>query len=170
MRMLLIKQDTDIQELSRRLLSARLSSDRVDSTLQSLQALNPHADLRTLRAGTVLLVPEAPSFKVSATDPVHGEPFDDFQKLVRAGLNGAAKRLEARNAARAAEQAEVTTMLKTAALKRILETDADLKQQAAEAVKAAKEEQQEADQAEQALAAAGKAALGALAALGKLLG
>ena len=67
MRILVIKQDTDLQALSGRLLSAKLSGDQADSALEALQHLNPHADLKKLRIGTVLLVPEAPGFKASAT-------------------------------------------------------------------------------------------------------
>lgn len=170
MRILVIRQDTNLQDLVGRLINGRRSTDGIDSALDSLQALNPHADLRNLRAGTVLLVPDTPSFKVSATDPVHQEALNEFLKLVRTGLSGATEKMKAGNAARAAERAEVTAVLKTAGLKRILESDDDLKQQVADVVMAFKEDQQQADEAELALTAAGKGALSALAALDKLLG
>jgi hypothetical protein len=152
------------------LLSARLSSGQADSALAALQALNPHADFKKLRAGTVLLVPDAPSFKASASDSVAGETFDGFQQLVRSALGSATENLKAGNLERAGERDEVIEVTKRAAVKRIIDADAELKQQVTDATKAFKEDQQQAEQAEQDLAAASKAALAKLAELKKLLG
>ena len=170
MRILVIKQDTDLPALSGRLLSARLSGEQADSTLKALQDLNPHADLKKLRAGTVLLVPEAPGFKVSASDAVGDETFAGFQRLVKAALSGAAENLKAGDAERSGERDEFAAVIKRAAVKRIIDSDAELKQQVADAAKAHKEEEQQAEQAEQTLATASDAALAKLTELGKLLG
>jgi hypothetical protein len=89
---------------------------------------------------------------------------------VRQALDGAAKDLKAANATRAAERDDVTAALKVAAVARLIGDDAELKQQAADAVNAFKADQQQADQAEQALAAASKAALAKLAEVSKLVG
>ncbi len=170
MRMLVIKQDTDVAALSGRLLSARLNADQADAALASLQTLNPHVDLKNLRSGTVLVVPDAPSFKVSATDSFLGEVLDPLERVMKSALDDAAVKLKAGHDTRSAERAEVAKALRTTAFKRVVETDPELKQQVASAGEALKKEQAEAEQAEQAVAAAGKAALAALAALGKLLG
>ena len=86
MRMIVIKQETDLQGLSARLLSGRLASGKAHSALESLQALNPHVDLKKVAAGTVLLVPDSPSFKASASDSVPGNALSDFQELAQTGL------------------------------------------------------------------------------------
>jgi hypothetical protein len=168
MRMLIVKQDTDLPALSGSLLAAKLGARQTDAALQSLQALNPHVDLKKLRTGSVLLVPDAPAFKTSATNPVHGGALDAFQQLVRDALGGLAERLKAGDAGRAAERAEVTSVLKN--LGRVSAADPDLQQQIAGITKAFQEDQKTADQAQQAVAAAGKEATAALAALGKRLG
>jgi hypothetical protein len=170
MRMLVIKQDADLESLSSHLLSVRLGSSQAKSALESLRALNPHADFTKLSAGTVLLVPDEPTFKASASDSVPGKALADFEQLVHDGLNSATERLKAGKAARAAERADVTAVFKTAAVKRLLESDAELKQQVADATKGFKEDQQAAEQAEHALTVASKAASAALAAVRKVLG
>lgn len=169
MRMIVIKEDTDLEALSGTLLRARLGASKTDAALELLKALNPHVVGR-LRPGSVVLVPDEPSFKPSVTDPVANETFEDFRKLVHDDLLAAAKKLKTGNAARAAERAEVTATVKGAAGKRLIESDAELKQQVADATKAIKEEQQHDEQAAQSLEAASKAALAKLAELGKLLG
>ena len=148
MRMIVIKEDTDLEALSGTLLRARLGASKTDAALESLKALNPHVVGR-LRPGSVVLVPDEPSFKPSVTDPVANETFEDFRKLVHDDLLAAAKKLKTGNAARAAERAEVTATVKGAAGKRLIESDAELKQQVADATKAIKEEQQHDEQAAQ---------------------
>jgi hypothetical protein len=170
-RTLTIDNDTrNLQDLSGRLLKARLSSGQTASAIEALQALNPGVNLEQLTAGTVLFVPDTPSFKVSASDSVPGKPLDDLQQLMRQALDAAAKDLKAGNAARAAERADVIAAMKIDSVARILASDAELKQLAADATKAFTDDQQQADQAEQALAAASNAALAKLAELSKLLG
>jgi len=170
MRMLIIKQDTDLQALSGRLLTAKLSARQTDSALQSLQALNPHVDLKNVRAGTVLLVPDVPGFKTSATDVVHGAALGAFQQLVRDAVSGTAERMKAGDAGRAAERTQVSAALKAATLKRIVENDPELQKQISDVGHAFKTDQLEAEQAQQAMASVGKAAQDALTALGKVLG
>src|SRR5262245_5805901 len=170
MRMIVIQEHADREALVGRLLRARLSNSQIESALASLQALNPHVEISNLRAGTVLLVPDKPAFKTSASEPVAGEAFEEFQQFVRDALGKAAEDLKAGNAARAAERDEVNAVIKLAAFKRLLDGDAELKQQVADARRAFTEEQHQAEEAEQALAAASKAALAKLAELSKLLG
>jgi hypothetical protein len=170
MRMLTIRNDTDLQELSSLLLDARLSRARSDAALDALQAVNPHADLKKLRAGTVLFVPETSGFKASASVSVQGNALGDFQQMVRNVLGQAAEKLKAGNATRAGERDAVAAVIGTAAVKRILDSDAELMKQVTEETKASEEDQKQADQAEQALAAASRAVLAKLTELSKLLG
>jgi hypothetical protein len=170
MRMLTIKHDTDLQGLSSLLLDARLGGGRSDAALNALQAANPHADLKNLRAGTVLFVPEQPGLKASATDSVAGGAFADFQQMVRTALGQAAENLKTANASRADELAAITAATKSATVRRLIESDRDLAKQVADEIKALEQDQEQAKQAEQTLAQAGRAALATLAELGKRLG
>ena len=165
MRMVTIKDRTDFQALSARLLKANLSSPQSEKALESLRALNPHADIRDVPAGTVLLVPDTPGFKVSESDPVLGDALGELQRIIQTALDQAATNLKASRAARAAERAEITAVLKGDALNRLIESDSELKQQVADASRALKEE--EADQAEEVLARTSKAALAKIAELRK---
>ncbi len=157
MRMVTIKDRTDFEALSARLLKANLSSPQSEKALASLRALNPHTDMRDMPAGTVLLVPDTPGFKVSESDPVLGDPLGELQKIVQTALDQAAGNLKANRAARAAERAEITAVLKGDAIRRLMDLDGELKQQVADVSKVLKEE--EADQAEEVLARTSKAAL-----------
>lgn len=170
MRMLVIKQNTDAQALNEQLLKAKLSGVQSAAAMSRLQALNPQADLtKKLPAGTVLLVPDAPSFKTTATDAVHDTAFEDFQKLVKDNLSQALSGLRAGNRARTSERAEVSAALKTSPVMQAIASDPELKKQVQDATEALEQDQQQDKDAEQALVSAGKAALGKLAELGKLL-
>jgi hypothetical protein len=168
MRMVTIKDRTDFQALSARLLKANLSTPQSEKALASLRALNPHADIHDVPAGTVLLVPDTPGFKVSESDPVLGDALGELQKIIQTALEQAAANLKASRTARTAERAEITVVLKGDALKRLMESDGDLKQQVADASKALKEE--EADQAEEVVARTSKAALAKITELRKRVG
>jgi hypothetical protein len=170
MRMFKVTEDSRFTDLSRELLRARLSAGQVDRARESLQALNPHVDLKKVRAGDVLLVPEAPHFKTSATEPVHGQALEQFEELVRTGLADASERLRAGNEARAAERAEVASTLKSAVVKRAVGDDRELSEQLVQVMKELKEQDREDGERRGTVNDVGKAALAALATLGKLLG
>jgi hypothetical protein len=169
MRVVKIEEKADSQSLSALLLKANLSTIQSEKALAALQALNPHVDITKVPAGTVLLVPDTPSFKVSASDPALGNALGEFQQVVLTALDETAANLKASTAARAAERADIMAVLKGAPLKRIIESDSALKQQVADATKALQEEEQ-ADQAEETLARASKAALAKIAELRKRVG
>jgi hypothetical protein len=169
MRRLIITQNTDAQALNDRLLKAKLSGVQSEAAMSRLQALNPHADLTKLRSGTVLLVPDAPSFKTTATDAVHDNAFEDFQKLVKDSLGQAVSSLKAGNRTRAAERADVSAAFKTSAVKQAIASDPELKKQIQDATEALRQDQQEDKDAEQAVFDAGKAVLAKLVELGKLV-
>lgn len=164
------KNIKDLEDVKSRLLKTELSSGRAASAIEALRALNHGVNFDELTAGTVLFVPDGPSFELSASDSLSGTPLDDLQQLVEKALDGAAKDLKASNAARAAKSADVSATMSIAAVARILAGDAELKQLAADATKAFAQDQQQAHQAEQDLAAASRAALAKLAEIAKLLG
>jgi hypothetical protein len=170
MRMLVIKQDADIHTLSARLLSAKLNSDQTKSAIASLQAFNPQVDFEKLGVGTVLLVPDTPSFKPSATSAVLNGAFGDFEKLVRSGLSDAAARMKADNAAHTADAGAVASVLRLAAVKRLIDADADLEQQVSSVTKTLKDDEQQSKEAEQTLVTASKEALAKLVQMGKFIG
>jgi len=170
MRVLVVKQDGDADALGGLLLNARLSAPQATAALANLQALNPHVDIKKLKAGQMLLVPDAPGFKVSATDSVQGQGLQAFTDSVTQALGATAERLKAGNAARASERADVLAVLKLAAVKRLIDSDADLKQQVAESTRSFKDDDQQAADLERNLASAIKAASAKLTEIGKLLG
>ena len=170
MRMLLIKQDSDLDAVSGLLLSARLNATQSGAAIEQLQSLNPHVDLRRLKAGTMLLVPEGPGFKISATSSVQGQALEGLREVLEKGLGAAAEKLKAGNAARAAERAEVNAVMRLAVVKRTIDSDADLKQQAADSIKTFREDDQQAEESERALGATTKAGLAKLAEIDKLIG
>src|SRR4051812_37488086 len=115
MRTIVIKGDTTLQDLSKRLLDQRLGAQKAEAALAELKALNPHVDLEKLAPGTLLFVPNAPGFTSSSTDSPTAEPQDDFLKLLQGALRVAAADLEAGLVARAKERADVSTALRSTA-------------------------------------------------------
>jgi hypothetical protein len=168
--MVVIKQNTNLQALGTRLLSSSLAGGQTDPALAALQALNPHVDLNKVTAGTVLLVPDTPNFDASASDPVSGDVIDDFRAMVSEGLAAAATRLKVANEARSVQRADVTAVLKLAAVKKAIEANADLKAEVEEGLKASKDDAQQATEAEKILESATKGALAELTSLANLLG
>jgi hypothetical protein len=170
-RVVVIKQETDIQTIGSSLLGARTSSAQATNAIEALKTLNPHvADVKNIKPGTVLLVPDSPHFKASASVPASAGTLDDLQKLTRGGLTAAAARMKAADTARANELSELAGLQKLAAVKRAIDSDPQLKEQLGDAAKAAKAAQQEAAKAEAALDTMLKGATSELNELAKLLG
>jgi hypothetical protein len=170
-RVVVIRNETDLESLTGKLLRSRVSEAQARSAAESLARLNPHiADVTKLAPGMVVLVPDSPTFNESASEPAAGGAVDDLHKLVRGGLVAAATRMKAANSERATERAEVVNAQKTAAVKKAMEADPHLKEQLEEAAKSAKAAQQDAAQAEKTMAGMVEGAESELAALAKLLG
>jgi len=98
MRVVKIEEKADSKSLSALLLKANLSTIQSEKALAALQALNPHVDITKVTTGTVLLVPDTPSFKVSAERPRAGRrarriPTD---RPYRPGANGRKSKSEYR--------------------------------------------------------------------------
>ncbi|HEY4266366.1 MAG TPA: hypothetical protein VGM72_13695 [Micropepsaceae bacterium] len=170
MRTLVITKASSSQSILSRVVAGKATAAQTESALQQLQALNPHLDINNMKAGTVILIPDAPNFNATEGDPVGSGTFDDFQQLVRSGLSDASQRLRAGDAARAADRSDINALLKSAAFKKVLDADAALKQQLTDATKTYKDEQTQEDQDEAAVAAAAKLIIAELADLAKTLG
>ena len=169
-RMVVIKNATDIKTLRTSLLRANVSDAQAASALADLQALNQHVNPAKIPAGTVLLVPDAPSFDAAASEPIATSPFDALRERLRIDLTAASKRLKAGNEMRAAQRADIASVQKSAAFKKIVDKDPELQKQVEEAGKALKEDEKQAADAEKKVAAAIDDTMAELDALGKLFG
>lgn len=169
MRTLVIKRDADLEALRSELLVSGLSDSRSGAALESIRTLNPHLDFERLKPGMVLLVPDAPDFSKSGTKPVGDEPLDDFEHLVRDGLEAARVKLRAGREKRTFRRKEISEALKSSALKRTIEGDPDLAKRIDVASKRIKDEEKDDARAQKMLHAAAEEIRSELAALAKLL-
>lgn len=165
-----VKTETTLRALGPTLLDARFRGEQVDAAMDRLKALNPHADPERIPAGTILFVPDTPAFKASAAASPQAAPIEEFRVMLSGALTDAANRLKTANAARAAERADLSAVLKSAAFKRAAGDDRDVLQQVGDAQKVLAAEEAEDKQAEETLTAMSKAALAALAQLTKVAG
>src|SRR5262249_12488449 len=163
MRSITIKEATDSKALHALLLKANLSAPQTEKAIASLKALNPQVDLDKVKPGTVLLLPDMPSFKVSASTSVLGDALGEFQQVVKAALEATRASLHANTAARAAERADIMEVLDGAPLKTAVGKDAALKKQLGQAQEALKQEEKDAGKAEEILGNITKVALAKLA-------
>jgi hypothetical protein len=170
LRTFLVKEDTDFKSLSSTLLDARFGGAQADAAAKQLRALNPHADLDRLKAGTVIFIPDLPQFKTSAATSAQAGLVKEFQELVSEGLNDTAREVEQGNAARVTERAELGAILKGDALRKIAASNKEVAQRVSDAQKAMTNEEEQDKQAQEDLAAISKAAIAALAQISKLIG
>lgn len=139
MRLIVIQQISDLQVLSARLLGNAAgghagTQEVSQATLEQIKMLNPHADFQRLEVGTVLLLPDTPELKDAAdSQSLAGNSIEDFAKRTREGLEAVAQRMRSGAEALAADRADVTAVLKTTAVKRLIESDPLLKKQLDEA-------------------------------------
>ena len=165
MRMIVIKEAATADALGERVLSASLSAAKRDAALEQLKKLNPHADLDNLKEDTVLFVPDDPAFKVSETESVFDDVFAGFERLMKSSLEAVSDKAKASAEARAAETEELTSTLKSAAFKRVAESDAELQKEADAAVLLLKKQKEEAVRAQEMLGAATKGAFASIRSL-----
>lgn len=151
-----------------KLLPAGSNAATASPAMQRLQQLNPHVDFAKLKAGTVLLLPEGADFDPDQGEPLAGEAFDGLAGDAVAGLKGSGERLRAGIARRDAQRKDVSAVLKSAAIKRVLDADPALRKQADDADARFKAEQKDAADSAAQLGAMEQALGDELAALGKL--
>lgn len=172
MRIIVIKQGTDLQALGARLFGAGPTREgnreaAREAGLQSLQRLNPHVDFKRIEPGTVMLVPEQPGLRETETASVGGEAFEAFSEQVREALKATAARVGSGHEARLAQQRDFTAVLKSPALRRLL--NPDLEKELAAALQVFKDDQQAAKESELRLEALREQSDAELAILGKLI-
>jgi hypothetical protein len=168
MRMLVIKHATDRQELISQLL--RRSSKDQPVMLERLKALNPHVDLERLEAGTVLLVPDTPDLKANAGKPLSGDSFAELVDDVNTRLEATAARVRSGVEMLNADRTTVAAVIKTAAFKRLLESDRALAEQLKSADAQIKADLKQAEEAVRRIEGAQQSAAEEFASLSKLFG
>ena len=140
------------------------------SALEQLKNLNPHVDFTNIVAGTVLLMPETSDFNDAASASLAGDAFDPLREQILASVEVATSRVREGYAALLTEHKEVAVVLKSAALKRALESDPDLKPQIEAANQVLKQDQQAAKDAEKSMQTLQEQAAAELASLMQMLG
>ena len=138
MRLIVIKQAADLQALSVSLFKKSTSGDghsheATQAALEQVKLLNPHVDFARIDAGTVLLLPDTHELKDTDSQSIAGNAFEDFVAHTSEGFKAVAHRMRSSADALAADRADVNAVLKTAALKRQIESDPLLKKQLDEA-------------------------------------
>jgi len=124
MRIFIAKTNTNLKSLGETLLKG---SSAASGTLDRVMALNPQVeDFQHLAAGTVLILPDAPDLKVSAGSPVGSGDLADLASEVGVGLRAVGTRTANRFETLAEDHAAVKDVLKTAAAKRVIESDPSL--------------------------------------------
>lgn len=147
-------------------LTAASGEGRDAISIERLTVLNPHIDLNRLEPGTVVLLPDAAS---DTGESVTGAVFDSLADNVRRGLKTALARVRTGLADAEASRKEATSAFKTAAFKKALEGDAELKAQAAEVDERFKADQARAKSSLESLSALEDMVSTELERLGKLL-
>ena len=170
MRTIVIKQNTDLRALSTMLMQPSAAGPQAELALNQVQALNPHVDIKALRPGAVLLIPDLPTINPAGTQPVASAAVEDLRQIIHDSLEGALERFKAGNAAAAADRTAIANVIKVAAFRRLTDSDPGLKQQVADATQTFKDEQKQDDADEKAVTDAVKAAERKLDELLKFLG
>jgi hypothetical protein len=168
MRMFVIKQATDLQGVSTQLLR-RAAGEGGAGALERLRALNPHVDFRKLAAGTVLLVPDTPEIKPAASDTLAAGPVESLLGDIQSGLKASIGRMRAGFKSQDEDRSAVAAALKTAAVRRIVDSEPSLREQLKAAEQQSSEDRKKAEQTVAQLAEMQKLATKELARLQKLL-
>ena len=167
MRMIVINQNTDLKALGARLFG--IDSAR-ESALAGLQRLNPHVNFDRMEPGTVILVPEQAGLRDGESVSVSGTAFEAFAVQARSAVEGIAAHVRSGHENRLAQQKDFAALLKSPALKRLFESDPDLKKEFDAAQQTFKDDQQAAKESDSLLKALQEQSALELAGLGKLLG
>jgi len=139
------------------------------ATLERVKALNPHLDLASAKAGSTLLLPDSPAFRdANGPDSVAADAWEELSADASAGLKARAAQLKAGVAERDAQRKELATVLKSAAVRRQLNADPALRQQADAAEACLKTDQKAATDATKQIDAMAKALGDELATLAAL--
>jgi hypothetical protein len=173
MRLIVIKQASDLQTLSRSLFNDSGNSTgnaaAHNATLDRIKSLNPQVDFQRMEAGTALLLPDAPDLKDTESQSIAGDSFADFTSHLTEGLRIAAQRAGSGAKVLDVEREAVTAVLTTDAVKRQIESDRLLEKQLGDVSEAFTNERKEMQKALKQVKAIQEVAEAELTALAKLL-
>jgi hypothetical protein len=151
-------------------LKARFGRQASDKIVGEIARLNPHVNLeKRIESGTVLVLPDSASGRSSDSLSVEGQSFDELRKHVVSALDATASRVHSRHEALREEAKEIAAVLRSAAVKRALEGDPELKEHVRAATEIFKEDAARAKATETSLKKLKARAEKELYALGKLL-
>lgn len=159
-----VREGMSEQTLQKSLFDGRMSEAQTEAAMLTLKAFNPQLDFKKLKRGAVVMVPDGPAFKASATQQDDIVPITGFVAMARKGLAAASKEMQQAMKERAAERENLAAILQSESFKALKElaepTGASMKLMSQEA------EQDQSDQ--KSLATAMKSAETALGELAKL--
>lgn len=170
MRMIVVDTKTSLKEVSASLVGEGASAKEAKSSLENLERLNPHVDVKKIPPGTVLLLPDVPRAGETTSVSVQGAAFTALRDQLSASVEAARARVRAGYEAQAAQRDEVTAVLKLAAVKRAIDSDQDLKGQVDQSAEVFKQDQGQAKASDELLKSMQAEASAELDALAKLLG
>ena len=174
MRVIMVNTRAEAQTVA-----ARIARERVGRPADELEKLNPHIDFTKIEPGTVILVPDragpAGGTETAPADDdkngsVQGQAFDDLRALVTTALESSSARVRSGYDSLANDAKELGALLKSAPMKRAMETDQELKVQSEAALAVFKQDTADAKAAEQSLKSMKERMGEELNALSKLLG
>ena len=139
------------------------------SALERLKNLNPHIDFKNIKPGAVLLIPETAEFDDTETAPVSGDALASLRQRLQSSIDATLSRVREGHETLVAEQKDVTSLFRLAAVKRAVEADADLQPQIELAQSVFKEDKQQARDAEKTIQTLQEQAAAELDALAELL-
>jgi hypothetical protein len=160
------KEETDFATLAAKVARSPRAAVAVRARLE---ALNPQFSKRVPKGG-VLVLPGGPDIKAGAGSTVRGTNLDELAERFKAGTREAAKRAGTRLEQLTAERTAVRDALKTAAAKRLVESDPLLQKQLAAAEAHFKAEQKRTAEATEQLKKSAELAEAEMAKLQKLFG
>lgn len=137
MRVILIKQDTDLHGLRASLLAGGAAGGAGgNSVMERIRQLNPHQDFAKIRAGTVLLLPDDPRLAGAHIRSPMADAFAERGTRITNGLREAIDRVRAAVDAQGAQHDAVAKAVKSNAVTALLDSDPVLKQQLERVAKA----------------------------------
>lgn len=172
MRVIVINSRADAQTAA-----SRLARERVGRPADEIERLNPHVDFTRIEPGTVILIPDRinPAGGGDTQDDdkdrsIQGRAFDDLRGQAASALEGGSARVRRGFDTLAGEAKEIGALLKSAQVKRAMESDQELKSQVDAAAAVFKQDAADAKAAEQTLKSMKELMAKELEGLSKLLG
>jgi hypothetical protein len=171
MRVIVVNSRADAQTIA-----SRLARERAGRPADEIEKLNPHVDFARIEPGTVILVPDRRSPAADAEEDddkdrsIQGRAFDDLREQTTGAFEGGSGRIRRGYDSLAGETKDVSALLKSATVKRAMESDPELKSQVEAAAAVFKQDAADAKAAEQTLKSMKELMEKELDAIAKLLG